>query len=251
MKNDPIKIYFASDFHLGTPNNEKSFKREEIIIKWLNEVSADATEIVLLGDLFDFWVEYKTVIPKGFSRLMGALSAISDKGIKLHIFTGNHDLWQWDYFSREMNAILYKKPVKIDFGDKKFYLAHGDGLGPGDYSYKFLKLFFYSPFCQWLFRWIHPDIGLAFGSYCSRKSRLSEDKHADTFLGENEWLVNHSRKILSTDYDIDYLVYGHRHYPVVYALNDRSRYVNLGDMISHFSYAVFDGSDLTLHSIKS
>jgi len=251
MKNKPDKIYFASDFHLGAPNHAISFKREEIIVNWLNQVSTDATEIILLGDIFDFWFEYKTVIPKGFSRLLGTLASISDKGIKLHIFTGNHDLWMKDYLSKELNAIIYKKPVKMDFGNKKFYLAHGDGLGPGDYGYKFINQIFKSHSCQWLFRWLHPDIGISFANFCSKLSRSTVSKYADTFLGENEWLVIHSRKILSDDNDIDYLIYGHRHYPIVYDLNEKSKYINLGDMITHFSYAVFDGTDLSVHSINT
>ena len=251
MKNNSIKIYFASDFHLGAPNHISSLYREEIIVKWLNQVSADATEIILLGDIFDFWFEYKTVIPKGFSRLLGTLASISDKGITLRIFTGNHDLWMKDYFTREFNAIVYKSPVKLDFGNKIFYLAHGDGLGPGDYGYKFINLIFKCRICQWFFRWLHPDIGIPFANFCSKLSRSSESKYANTFLEEKEWLVFNSRKVLATDGNIDFMIYGHRHFPIIYDLNERTKYINLGDIITHFSFAVFDGTNLTLHSINS
>jgi UDP-2,3-diacylglucosamine hydrolase len=249
MKNNPIKIYFASDFHLGAPDHEHSIKREEIIVKWLSDVSEDATEIFLLGDIFDFWFEYNNVIPKGFSRLLGKLAEISDKGIKLHIFTGNHDLWMKDYFVKEMNAVLYKNPVKFNIGNKVFYLAHGDGLGPGDYGYKFINFIFRCRLCQWLFKWLHPDIGISFANFCSKLSRSSVSKYANTFLDEKEWLVIHSRKVLDSDPNVDYLIYGHRHFPIIYPLNNRSSYINLGDMITHFSYAVFDGDELSMHSI--
>jgi UDP-2,3-diacylglucosamine hydrolase len=251
MKNNSFKIYFASDFHLGAPNHISSRDREDIIVKWLNDVSADASEIILLGDIFDFWFEYKTVIPKGFLRLLGTLAAISDKGVKLRIFTGNHDLWMKDYFIQEFNAIVHKNPVILDFNNKIFYLAHGDGLGPGDYGYKFINLIFKCRICQWFFRWLHPDIGISFANFCSKLSRSSESKYANTFLAEKEWLVNNSRKVLETDKNIDFMIYGHRHYPIIYDLNERTKYVNLGDMITHFSYAAFDGTNLTLHSINS
>jgi UDP-2,3-diacylglucosamine hydrolase len=251
MRNNSVKIYFASDFHLGAPNHISSLKREDIIVKWLNDVSADADEIILLGDIFDFWFEYKTVIPKGFSRLAGTLAALSDKGIRLRIFTGNHDLWMKDYFTHEFNAVIHKKPVFLNFGNKTFYLAHGDGLGPGDYGYKFINMIFRCRLCQWLFRWLHPDIGIRFANFCSRISRSAEGKYSKMFLEEKEWLVIHSRKILSNNNNIDYLIYGHRHYPIIYNLNERSKYVNLGDMITNFSYAAFDGSEITLHRINS
>jgi len=251
MKNNPVKIYFASDFHLGAPNHISSRDREDIIVKWLNEVSVDATEIILLGDIFDFWFEYKTVIPKGFTRLLGTLAKISDKGIQLRIFTGNHDLWMKDYFVHEFKAVVHKKPVKLEFGNKIFYLAHGDGLGPGDYGYKFINLIFKCRICQWLFRWLHPDIGITFANFCSKLSRSAESKYAHTFLGEKEWLVNHSRMQLEKDSNIDYMIYGHRHYPKIYDLNERTKYINLGDMITNFSYAVFDGKELSVHSINS
>lgn len=251
MKSNSGKIYFASDFHLGAPNHISSRKREDIIVKWLKDASTDASEIIFLGDIFDFWFEYKKVIPKGFSRLFGSLAAISDKGIKIRIFTGNHDLWMKDYFRTEFDAIINKEPIKLEFSNKKFYLAHGDGLGPGDYGYKFINLFFKSRPCQWLFRWLHPDIGISLANYFSNLSRSSVSKYANTFLDEKEWLVINSRKVLATDNNIDFMIYGHRHFPIIYDLNERTKYINLGDMITHFSYAVFDGTSLSLHSINS
>ncbi len=245
MNEEKDKIYFASDFHLGAPNYSESRKREKLIVKWLDEIKNDASDIFLLGDVFDFWFEYKKTIPKGFTRLLGKFAQLSDAGIKLHIFAGNHDLWLKDYFEKEIGATLYFKPVIKQFNSKTFYLAHGDGLGPGDYGYKFINRIFKGKVNQWLFRWLHPDIGIRLASFFSIKSRAKTNKSTDSFLEEKEWLVIHSREILKKQ-KIDFFLYGHRHYPKKYQLNETSYYINLGDWLSNFSYAVFDGKKIEL-----
>jgi len=242
---DRQKIYFASDFHLGMPDHSSSRQREDKIVAWLDEIKNDAAEIYLLGDLYDFWFEYKKVIPKGFIRLQGKLAELSDKGIKLYIFKGNHDLWMNNYFVNELNAVIYSSPINRTFQGKTFYLAHGDGLGPGDHGFKFMKKIFLFPINQWLFRWIHPDLGARLAHFFSFKSRIVHSKNDDHFLEENEWLVQHSREILKTT-EINYFVYGHRHVPAFYPLNDRSIFVNLGDWITHFTYLEFDGEKAEL-----
>jgi len=238
------KIYFASDVHLGLPNHEKSLEREKLFVSWLDSIKSDAKEIVLLGDIFDFWFEYKRAIPRGFSRFIGKICEITDSGIPVHFFTGNHDMWIFDYLPKETGVILHKKPVVKEFSGKKFYLAHGDGLGPGDRSYKLLKKIFASRLSQWLFARFHPNIGIWIANSWSSHSRYSRETRA--FEGEDkEWLILYSKKLLEKE-NYDFMIYGHRHSPLDIKLNDTSRYINLGDWLSHFTYAEFDGNELYL-----
>ena len=243
-------IYFASDFHFGIPDRKSSLKREALLIRWLDEVKKDASEIYLMGDLFDFWFEYKTAIPKGYVRLLGKLAEITDSGIPVHLFRGNHDMWAFDYLEKEVGIILHRDPEIKQFGDKLFYLAHGDGLGPGDRGYKFIKKVFQSPVNQWLFRWIHPDWGMRMGLYWSRKSRYANIAKEDIVQRDtdsvNSRLSIHSRKILESEPGIDFFIYGHWHVPLDIKISEHTRQISLGDWITNFTYAVFDGSDLKL-----
>lgn len=244
------KIYFASDFHLGIPNHEKSLAREKLIVKWLDEVKNDAQEIYLMGDMFDFWFEYKYTVPKGYTRFIGKLAEISDSGIPITFFTGNHDMWMFDYFEKELGVKIYRKPITRTYNGKKFYLGHGDGLGPGDYGYKFIKKVFANPFCQWMFARLHPNFAMGMGNFWSRKSRLANGPKDEKFTGEeNEWLVVYSKEILKKEH-FDYLVFGHRHLPLDIKLSNNSRYINLGEWINYNSYAVFDGTNLELRNFK-
>jgi len=245
------KIYFASDFHLGVPNYEKSLIREKLIVKWLDEIKQDAQEIYLMGDLFDFWFEYKYTIPKGFVRLLGKLAEISDSGIPITLFTGNHDMWMFDYLPKELGIKIYFEPVLRTFNGKKFYLGHGDGLGPGDKGYKFIKKVFANPLCQWLFARLHPNFAMGIGNYWSKKSRLSNSVMDEKFNGEEkEWLVIYSKEQLKKEH-IDYFIFGHRHLPLDIKLSENSRYINLGEWVNYNSYAVFDGTDLELKYYNS
>jgi UDP-2,3-diacylglucosamine hydrolase len=167
-------IYFASDFHLGIPDREGSLLREKKLIRWLEEVRKDAEAIYLMGDLFDFWFEYRKVVPKGYARLLGKLAEITDSGIEVHLYRGNHDLWAFDYLETELGVRLHREGEIRILGGRKFYLSHGDGLGPGDNGYKFLKKVFENRVNQFLYRWIHPDIGTLLGSYFSNRSRLTK-----------------------------------------------------------------------------
>jgi UDP-2,3-diacylglucosamine hydrolase len=244
------KIYFASDFHLGVPDRETSLEREKKVVKWLDQIKHDAEEIFLLGDVFDFWFEYKTVVPKGYIRLLGKLAELSDAGIRIHYFTGNHDMWVFDYLPQELNIPVYRAPVKRSINGKKFYIGHGDGLGPGDFGYKFIKKVFSNRICQWLFARLHPNFGIWMAGYWSRKSRIANGPRDEKFLGEDkEWLVIHSREILKKEH-FDYFIYGHRHLPLDIRLSGRSRYVNLGEWVNYDTYAVFDGNDLHLETFK-
>ena len=240
------KIYFLSDFHLGAPNEVESRKREDRLVHFLQDARKDAGVIFIVGDIFDFWFEYKTVVPKGFVRILGTLAQMADEGIQLHIFTGNHDLWMQDYLSKELNAKLYFEPQQFTIQNKQFLIGHGDGLGPGDYGYKRLKKIFTNPICQWLFRWLHPDAGIQLANYFSRKSRAKTGNADELFLGEDkEWLILYTKEQAKT-MAVDYFIFGHRHYAIDLRLNEKSRYINLGDWIRLNTYAVFDGKDLQL-----
>lgn len=240
------KIYFASDNHLGAPSQEESRPREKKFVAWLDEIKHDAAVIFLLGDLFDFWFEYKTVVPKGFTRTLGKLAEISDSGIPIYYFVGNHDLWMNGYFEEELNIPVYHKPKEFRFNDKTFFVGHGDGLGPGDKGYKRMKKVFTSFVFKWLFKWFHPDFGMRIAQYLSVKNKLISGDDDAIFLGEeNEWLAQYCRKKLEEKHR-DYFVFGHRHMPLEIELGNNSKYINLGDWITYYTYGVFDGEKLEL-----
>lgn len=242
------KIYFASDFHLGIPDKASSLKREKLIVKWLEEIKHDAAEIYIMGDIFDFWFEYKKVVPKGFNRLLGKISELSDSGIAISLFTGNHDMWMFNYLQEELGVTIYRKPVTREFGGKKFFLAHGDGLGPGDHGYKFIKKVFASSVSQWLFARIHPNFGISMANFWSRRSRMSNGEK-ETFKGEeNEYLVQFIKQTLEKEH-FDYFIFGHRHLPLQIQVGN-SLYVNLGEWVNYSTYAVFDGKKLELKSFS-
>ncbi len=240
------KIYFASDFHLGAPDEKTSLIREKKIVRWLDFVAQDAEAIYLVGDIFDFWFEYKHAIPKGFVRLQGKLAELSDRGIAIHFFTGNHDMWMFDYFPKELGVTMHREPIHVKRNGIKLFIGHGDGLGPGDYGYKFIKKVFASSICQWLFARLHPNFGIAVANFWSRRSRKVNGNSDEIFLGEqNEWLAIYARDILTKEH-FDYFIFGHRHLPLDIQLNDKSRYINLGAWIKDCTYACFDGSQLEL-----
>ncbi|MGZ9734533.1 UDP-2,3-diacylglucosamine diphosphatase [Flavobacterium sp. GNP002] len=240
------KVYFASDQHFGAPTAELSFPREQKFVAWLDEVKGDAEAIFLLGDLFDFWFEYKTVVPKGFIRVLGKLAEIQDSGIPVYFFVGNHDLWMEDYFQKELNISVFHDNQEYTFGDKTFLIGHGDGKGPGDLGYKRMKKIFTNPFFKWLFRWLHPDIGVKLAQYLSVKNKLISGDEDVTFLGEdNEWLILYSKRKLETKH-YNYLIFGHRHLPMKVTVGENAEYVNLGDWISYFTYGVFDGENFEI-----
>ncbi|WP_047420279.1 UDP-2,3-diacylglucosamine diphosphatase [Cellulophaga sp. Hel_I_12] len=252
------KVYFSSDNHLGAPTMEQSYPREKKFIAWLDEVKVDAAAIFLLGDLFDFWIEYKTVVPKGFTRTLGKLAEIADSGIPIYFFVGNHDLWMNGYFEEELGIPVFHEPQQFKFigssersnREKTFFIGHGDGLGPNDKGYKRMKKVFVHPLSKWLFRWLHPDVGVRLGQYLSVKNKLISGDEDAKFLGEqNEWLVHYAKRKLETKH-YDYFVFGHRHLPLEIALNETATYINLGDWIGYYTYGVFDGEKLHLVAYK-
>ena len=241
------KIYFLSDFHLGAPNHATSLIRERHIVAFLEKIRQDAAEIFIVGDLFDFWYEYRTVVPKGYTRILGKMAEITDAGIPMHFFTGNHDMWMSGYFEQELNIPVYHEPKAFEFNGKKILVGHGDGLGPGDHGYKFMKKIFRNKFCQGLFGLLPPAIGVGLANWLSRRSRAVTGQIDELFLGEDkEWLIIYCKEVLQSNW-FDYFIFGHRHLPIDFALGNKgSRYINLGDWIRYNTYAVFDGQQLSL-----
>lgn len=240
------KIYFLSDFHLGAPNKEQSLLREKKLIRFFDEIQSTAAAVFIVGDLFDFWYEYRIVVPKGYVRILGKLAALTDAGIPVHFFVGNHDMWMKDYFQKELNIPVYFEPKDFEFNGRQFHIGHGDGLGPGDHGYKMLKKIFRNPVCQWLFGVLPPYIGMGIANYMSRRSRAQTGATEEQFLGEDkEWLIIYCKEVLQKKF-YDFFVFGHRHLPINHRLSDRSTYINLGDWIRYFTYAEFDGTDLEL-----
>ncbi len=246
------KVYFISDSHFGVPTREKSSEREKLFIQWLDEVKADAQEIYIMGDLFEFWFEYKTVIPKGYARLLGKLTEITDSGIPVYFFRGNHDVWTFNYLTEELNIKIYPDTLLKEINGKKFFLGHGDGLGKGDSGYKFIKKVFRNKVNQWLFRWLHPDIGTAMGMFWSNRSRVANENTGieKVNIAGIERLMGYCLEVLEKEPDIDYFIFGHIHKPEVVDLNGKAKYYSIGDWIKYFSYAVFDGEKIVLKFYK-
>ena len=237
-------IYFLSDLHLGLGGHKNSIVREKRVVKFLDEIKDKTAELYLVGDIFDFWHEYKRVVPRGFTRFLGKISEFTDSGIPVYFFTGNHDIWAYNYLPQETGVKLFRKPEIKEIYGKKFYIAHGDGLGPYDKKYKFLKAIFTNKFLQWMFARLHPNFALSFGLAWSHKNRNSYKQEDIEFKGKDkEWLVLYSKNYLTKNPDIDYFVFGHRHVPLKISLNNKSTFINLGDWIINFSYGVFDGEN--------
>ncbi|MCU7540637.1 UDP-2,3-diacylglucosamine diphosphatase [Riemerella anatipestifer] len=248
---DGKKIYFASDQHFGAPTPEASKLREQKFVQWLEDIRHDAQVLFLMGDLFDFWHEWQFVVPKGFVRVLGKLAELKDQGIDLYFFVGNHDLWMKDYFEKELGIPVFFEKRYATINGKRFLLAHGDGLGPGDKGYKRMKKVFTNPLAQWLFKWLHPDISMRLALYLSQKNKMISGEEDKEFLGEDrEFLVRYSKEKLKAEH-IDYFVFGHRHLPMILEVGAGASYVNLGDWISYYSYGVFDGTQFQLKYLSN
>ena len=243
------KIYFISDIHLGAPALKDNAEREKLFAGWLTEVSADAGAIFLLGDIFDFWFEYKKVVPRGFTRVLGKIAEITDKGIPVHFFTGNHDIWVFDYLPEETGMIVHKEHYETEINGKRFFLSHGDGLDENDKGYLLLKKIFTSPVLQWLFARLHPNFALTLAHRWSKSSRLSKKISGPEFNPGNEGMFHFAQKMLEEKH-FDFFIFGHRHRMADISMQNGSRFVLLGDWIKSFSYGVFDGEKFDLKKYK-
>ncbi|MCF0050236.1 UDP-2,3-diacylglucosamine diphosphatase [Dyadobacter sp. LJ53] len=248
---DGRRAYFSSDYHLGVPTPAQSREREKRVVSWLESIQHDAQVVFLVGDIFDFWFEYKKAVPKGFVRLFGKLAELSDKGIELIIFTGNHDMWMSGYLTEEVGAVIYRNPVSFTFNtkgiSKSVLVGHGDGLGPGDDTYKFLKKVFENSFFQMIFRIVHPDVGMWIAMEWSKRSRIANvNKGEERFMGaDHEWLFQYCREVEQTQHH-DFYIFGHRHLVLDMQVNARSRYINLGEWVTQQHFATFDGINVAL-----
>lgn len=238
------KVYFASDIHLGLPTPDGALTREKLFVSWLDRIKEDASEIFLVGDIFDFWYEYKRVVPRGFTRFLGKIAEITDSGIPVHFFTGNHDVWMFDYLPNEIGVQLHRKPVVREFNGKKFYIGHGDGLGKGDYGYKLLKSIFTSRVLQWLFSRLHPNFSLWFGNRWSVRSRYSKDVTYQ-FKGDEELIAKFAQQTLASE-NYDFFVFGHWHAATIHRLTPNANLVMLGDWIVNNTFACWDGQNMSL-----
>jgi len=245
------KIYFVSDLHLGAMALKNNNERELLFVDWLQTIRNDASMLFLMGDYFDFWFEYRKVVPKGFVRSLGALASICDSGIPVHFFTGNHDIWAFDYLSEEIGMIVHRENVSMELLGKKFFLSHGDDLGKKDFGYQLIKNFFHNRIAQWTFAKIHPDLSFRLAHYWSKKSRLSY-KNGDTFAKsiESEEQYIYAKSVLGKEH-FDYFVFGHRHIVLDTPLAADSRLIILGDWIRKFSYGIFDGTDFKIETIDN
>ncbi len=251
------KIYFISDAHLGCRALGDTRPQEKKLVRFLEKIQADASSVYLMGDMIDFWFEYSTVVPKGFTRFLGALSKLTDSGIEVHYFIGNHDLWCRKYLQEECGVIMHFEPQTIQLGNHRFFLAHGDGMGDPDWKFRILRRIFHNPICQWAFSLIHPSWGMEFGLRWAKHSRLKhepflqEGQSTFNYLGENkEHLVLYAKDYLSTHPDINFFIFGHRHIELDLMLTRESRILILGDWISQFTYAVYDGETMSLENFE-
>lgn len=239
------KIFFASDFHLGSPTDSISRERERRIVTWLDSIKDSAHSIYLVGDIFDFWYEYKRAIPKGFVRFQAKIAEITDSGTPVYFFTGNHDMWMFDYFEKELGVKIFRKEIELTVAKHTFLIGHGDGLGPKDHLYKFFKMFFASKICQWTFGRLHPNFGIGLANFWSKSSRKKGDNHPEVYLGEDEWLLQHCKEQEAKKHH-DFYIYGHRHLVIDHKVAENARYLNIGHWFGNGQYGVYDGSTLDL-----
>lgn len=248
---DRRKIYFVSDMHFGSDIFEKSIEREKRFVRWLDSIKDETKALYLLGDVFDFWFEYKYVVPAGFTRFLGKIAEMSDEGIEIHFFTGNHDIWAYGYLPKEIGVIIHREPLLTEISGKVFYLAHGDGLGDNSFSFRFIRSIFHNSICQKMFAFLHPRLGIGFGYRWSKHSRKKELKNPVPYLGEDkEHLVLYAKDYIKKHPEVDYLIFGHRHIMLDLMLNHKSRMMIIGDWLQHFSFAVFDGEELILEQLE-
>ncbi len=243
------KIYFVSDVHLGAPALKNNRERELRFARWLDSIENDVSALFLLGDIFDFWYEYKKVAPRGFSRILSRIAGLTDRGIPVHFFTGNHDVWVFDYLPEETGVILHRNEFVTGIYGKRFFLAHGDGLDPDDKGDLFLKKIFVNKTLQWLFSRLHPNFAFHIAHKWSKSSRLGKMDEKEEFKVKNEGMYKFAVNYLQKEY-VDYFIFGHRHQMVNEKIDSKTNFILLGDWIKYNSFGVFDGEKFELKIFK-
>ena len=248
MKN----VYFLSDAHLGSWAIDHGRMHERRLVRFLDSIKHKAAAIYLLGDMFDFWYEHKYTVPKGYTRFLGKLSELTDMGVEVHFFTGNHDIWAYSYLEEECGVIMHRKPITTDIYGKVFYLAHGDGLGDPDIKFKLLRRMFHNTICQRLFSAIHPRWSMWLGLTWAKHSRMKRiNGEEPPYMGENkEHLVLYAKQYMKSHPNVDIFIFGHRHIELDLNLSKSVRMMILGDWISQFTYVVFDDDHLLLEEYE-
>lgn len=234
------KIYFISDCHLGATSLQQPLEYERRVVRFLESIEDDCEELYLLGDIIDYWFEYKYVAPQGFTRFLGKLAMMSDKGVKIHWFTGNHDIWIFDYLPREIGCQIHRSPEVMEIHGQRFFLAHGDRLGKDSKALTLMNGFFHNRVCQKLYSWLHPDWTTGFAFWWSKKSRLTGNDFPEYMGEQKEHLVQYAKQRINDGLKVDYFIFGHRHIMLDLMLTRDTRLMILGDWIQHFSYAVLD-----------
>lgn len=237
-----MPAYFISDVHLGLGSHEKEKAKEDRLLAFLASILPSATTLFIVGDLFDFWFEYKTVIPKGFHRTLAALQAFTDKGVPVHYLAGNHDFWMGDFFTTELGITMHLDPFDIVVDGKNIHLHHGDGLAANDLGYRLIKPILRSRLNIRLYRWLHPDIGVRLARGSSRSSR---EYTANKDYGEGEGMHAYAAEKIKEGCDI--VVMGHKHSPAFEKIGS-GVYVNLGDWITSHTYAELHQGEIALRS---
>lgn len=248
------KIYFASDAHLGARFHTDPLAAEKKLVRWMDSIRHDAAAVYFLGDMFDYWFEYKYVVPKGFIRFLGKVAELTDAGVEVHFFIGNHDIWMFDYLPRETGAVIHREPLTVDLLGSHFFLGHGDEVDNRSLSFRFIRALFRNRFCQWLYAGIHPrwTMGFAYAwSLHSRRTGLQQQKEKDRYEGEDaEYLVAFAKEYLKAHPDINFFIFGHRHIMLDLMLSRFSRLLIAGDWMKLFSYIEWDGETLTLNQFE-
>ncbi len=245
---DGKRIYFAGDFHLGFPNRELSRKREDLLVSWLSSIQGNARAIFLMGDQFDFWFEYNHVVPAGYVRFLGKIAELTDAGINVFMFRGNHDMWTRGYWSKELGVTVISDSCILESAGKRFYLHHGDGLGKGEKLYKIMRRIFRAPWSSWLFARLHPNLGFFIATSWSRKSRKAQGNRYSMYMGDDKELLYQYALNMKEEYD--YFIFGHRHLELDIKIHEQTRYLNTGTWLKAPTYAVFDGNDVQLVAFK-
>jgi UDP-2,3-diacylglucosamine hydrolase len=249
---DRKKTYFISDAHLGVDGDYSSKERENMLVDWLEEVSQDASAIYFLGDIFDHWFEYKHVIPRGFTSFIAKLVELRKKDIPLYYFTGNHDMWMFSFFEKDLGIPVLRKPLLMELEGKKIYLAHGHGLSSAPLGDRLMKSLFDNSFLQWCFARLHPNLALSIMRFFSRRSRTANAYKDEVFEARKEYMIDYSESLLHQHSDLDYVIMGHRHLTIDYTLsNGKTRYINLGDWVKYFSYAVLSAGELKIEFYRN